>query len=248
MPATCVKDFAITITEFRLMAYWTLDESAGGDGGPRIDDVEGIVLTPTGGTTWTGGGKIGAAVRWFAFNTGTLGSQLTEPDLLYNGTGIAFFGWIRIPLALAGTQAPLVNYKFIDNGGGVVGELDCTYDADTTTINCVLSGFGAPISIALVQNIADSAFHFFVIWYDIADRKLHISIDNGVVTDSPTALASILLGFPNGRLTFIKLSALIDVILDEFGIFVGTPTAACRTALYNGTLGITWPAAETACN
>lgn len=248
MPATCVKDFALTISEFSLMAYWTLDESAGGSGGPRIDDVNGIILNPTGGTQWTGGGKINRGVRWAAFVTGTLESQATEPDLLYNGTGMAFFGWIRIPLSLAGTDAPFFNYKFLDNVGGIVGELDCSYDVDTTTINCVLSGFGAPISIALAQNLLDSAFHFFVVWYDPADRKLHISIDNGAVTDSTTALASILLGFPNGRLTFEKLSVLIDVIIDEFGIFTGVPNAACRTSIYNGNVGVTWPAVETACN
>jgi hypothetical protein len=248
MPATCVKDFALTIKEFSLMAYWTLNENAGGSGGPRIDNVDGIVLNPTADTTWTGGGKISRAVRWAVFDTGTLESQATEPDLLYNGTGMAFFGWIRIPAAGAGEEAPLFNYKFIDGGGAVVGELDCAFDNDTTTINCVLSGFGAPISIALVQNIADSAFHFFVVWYDIADKKIHISIDNGVVNDSATALASILLGFPNGRLTFEKLGNLSDVIIDEFGIFTGVPTAACRTALYNGGAGVTWPAVETACN
>jgi len=248
MSATCAKEFALTITEFALLAYWTLNESTGGSGGPRTDNLNGIVLTPTADTTWTGGGKISNGVRWAVFDTGTLESQATEPELLYNGSGMAFFGWIRIPVAGATEQAPLFNYKFIDSVGGVVGELDCVYDNDTTMINCVLSGFGAPISIALVQNIADSAFHFFVVWYDIADRKIHISIDNGVVTDSATALASILLGFPNGRLTFEKLSNLTDVIIDEFGIFVGVPTAACRTALYNGGAGITWPAVQTACN
>ncbi len=247
MSTVCEKDFALTITEFALMAYWTMDEIVNPDGGPRTDKVHSIVLTPALNPTWTADAKFDHAVWFPTFDLGTLESQPTEPLLLYNGNGMAFFGWIHIVLALAGTQAPLFNYKFLDGGGAVVGELDCAFDTDTTTINCVLTGFGAPISIALVQNII-GAYHFFMVWYDPADKKLHISIDNGVVTNSPTALASILLGFPNGRLGFIKLSSQIDVRIDEFGIFSGVPTAACRTAIYNGNTGVTWPTVETACN
>ncbi len=253
MAAVCEKDFALTIAELELMAYWTMDENVGGDGGPRVDEVDGIVLTPGGGVgnvSWSGAGKISNALFMVDVG-GTLTSQNTEPLLLYSGSGIAFFGWVRCQfLVFDGGVAALVNYKFLDSGGAVIGELDGKYDGDTTTFNCTLTGFGAPISIALVQNILDSNFHFWMLWYDPADKKIHLSIDNGVVTDSAGALADILLGFPNGRITFeyTGVTNLRAFFVDEFGVFSGVPDAACRTALFNANAGVTWPAAETACN
>lgn len=247
--ASCEKNYQISIGALALQAYWNMDENAGVDGGPRVDELAGIVLTPSGSITWSAGGKISRAVHMTDV-TGLLASQNTEPLLNYSGIGITFFGWIRCTfLVFAGGVGDLLNYKFIDSGGAVIGELDGKYDGDTTTFNCTLTGFGAPISIAHVQNILDSDYHFWMLWYDPADKKLHLSIDNGAVIDSAGALVTDIAEHPNGRLRFAYtgITNLQAFFIDEFGIFTGVPPADCRTDLFNADSGVTWPAVQTTC-
>jgi len=239
MATICEKNFAIHVGG-GLHAFWNLDESVGGDGGPRVDKVSGIVLTPGGNTTWSGGGKILRGL-WLPIGGCNLTGQPTEPLLNYLGTGITIFGWIRITLDDGLNAAPLGLYRFIDSGGTIIGFLDSSYHYGVNEFHCLLSGFGGPISLVLSQDITDSAFHFVVIWYDPSDKKIHIQIDNGPVTDSAGALASDIPAYPNGRFEFIKVGN-NDVILDEWGIFSEVLSAARRTSLFNSNNGVTWPA------
>jgi len=242
MATVCEKDFTLEVLPpGDLIAYWALNENSGGDGGNRIDDVQGIELVPGGaGISWSSGGKILRAV-FFPVGGGTgIAIASNESLLAYIDSGITFFGWVRVALALAGTFIINLGYSF-KNAAVFVATLDFWYEADTDTFSAILTGPSNTIQADFVQNIEDSTYHFFVAWYDPADRKLHLQIDNGVVTDSPTALNAPLGDFNNSQFS-IEGDGDSDSRIDEMGIFNAVLSATRRANLYNSGNGVTWPA------
>jgi hypothetical protein len=245
MATVCEKDFTLeVVTPDDLMAYWTLDENVGGTGGNRVDEVQGVQLVPGGGgITWTGGGKILRGVS-FPVGGGTGILIVTNEALLaYVDSGITFFGWVRISLTLAGSTVINLGYSF-KNGAVFVATIDFSYDVDTNTFTGILTGPINTIQVDRIQNIEDSAYHFFVLWYDQTDRKLHLQIDNGVVTDSPTALTAPLGAFNNSQFA-IEGDGDSDSRIDEMGIFNSVLNSTRRSNLYNSGNGVTWPAVDT---
>lgn len=231
MSANCTKEFQITVGSGALMAYWPFEETT--DTGNRIDKVQSIPLAAF-LTTWTGGGKIDNATRQPVLNAilQTIGAP---PELAYTGNGISLFGWVRIVSAGPTDVVQLLYYQF--GTGGINGHILLEYDNSTQLL--LASLFPTPITAGINVNLDDSAFHFFVVWYDNATQRLNLQVDNGAVTTSGGTFAVVAQG--SGRFEVQNFGP-ADYIIDEYGISNEVYSAGRRAALFNSNNGVTWPA------
>jgi len=88
----------------------------------------------------------------------------------------------------------------------------------------------------------DGGWHFYRAWYDPADQKARLQIDNGLIIDT---VALPMAGGSGNQITFAGNATFFgstERSLDESGLWIRVLSNTEAAALWNGGAGVTYPA------
>lgn len=253
MSVSCQKQITINVKSgVHTDLYWTMDEAGTAD---RIDKVQGVILrnNPSGGAALeylgSAAGLISNAVNCFVgppggtANAGLATSPLSNPLVVQLGTGFSWIGWFNVGADFDAAQAnwflffggPVFPYRVTLSlhTGGVIQMIS------TDGVNTDFTNWGA--------NYVIGAWTFYHIWFDPADNRFRMDINNsGVPVVSASTYTILSTAGQNGQIFFQVPSAFgtgFNLSYDETGYKLNRKlTAAEATSLFNGGAGKTWPA------
>lgn len=242
--AVCSKPMSITVTTPvpQPFAYWKMEEASGTT---REDSVANNDLLVA------GGGAVNQITGKIDFGAECIGGGnprlrlLNDTDFSYAGEGFTACGWFLLP-TYAGFPAiaDIFEINFEDGGGAPLGlyQFFAPEDSAPGPIGDVpfkigwYHNSGADI-ISTTETFAFNQWHFFRVWYDPADQKLHLQINNGTKLSSATSFAQA----AAARADINLRNSGNTVRIDEVGYWKQILTDAAGSALYNSGSGLRPP-------
>jgi hypothetical protein len=234
--ATCQKVFHITISDLRLLAYWTLDEVAG----DRLDSLGANNLSPV-GTVGFDTGKISNAFKQTVAGTDRL-EKSSSTSLLFDPTkGMTVAGWFY-PTATGPFQG-FFGWVLLDGTFSPAFDISLqkitTLDPPPARLYATICDnvLAVCYEIKLDITVFYGTWNFFRLWIDPADNKLKLQINNGTVNE-------IAIGFTipeQGVSSFEIGRSGPDYRVDEIGVWEGVLSDSDATDLYNAGAGKTYP-------
>lgn len=235
MSVNCTKDFALTVTDNSLAAFFRMNEVAGNT---RTDSKNGNVLTniPIFGDFQSTAGKISSALRLNidAFPNGPAFSGNITP--VWDNTSVTIAGWFREANAFAFIGN---NTKYRFSVGGGLWDMGVIAQNNNEFVGYIRNDVGVEIDIPSGVTVSSNVFYFILIQFDFVGRTIGISVDGSSIVTAGfggTTTAQVSCGFSarnQGN------SGSFDY--DEFGIWYRLLTAAEITFLYNSGAGRTYP-------
>ena len=231
----CSKAFDLQIVAaVGLLAYWTFDDY----------DIDNLILDSTTNdfdiTYATVDGVIepGKVGNCFRPGNGTSLPVNTGNFALLNNagaTGFTMCGWVKLnPADNAGAgqirsvrwSAPtsFMELEFLN------GDMILNADGDAFEFEQITYPYPQ-----------DGGWHFYRVWYDPADQKARLQIDNGLIIDT---VALTMAGGTGNQITFAGnaiFSGSTERSLDESGLWIRVLSDAEAASLWNGGLGTTFP-------
>ena len=232
---SCSKDFSIEIAQaVGLLAYWTFDDyvidslildSSSNHFDITYATVDGVIEP----------GKVGNCFRPGNFtvldvNTGNFA-------LLNNAgaTGFTMCGWVKLNPADSFANGSIRSVRW--SAPTSFMELaflngDMILDAD---------GDGVEFEEIVYPYPQDGGWHFYRAWYDPADQKARLQIDNGLIIDT---VALPMAGGNGNQISFAGnaiFSGSTERSLDESGLWIRVLSDTEAAALWNGGVGTTYP-------
>ena len=215
-----------------LVAGWKLDEYSDGLGAVARADVLGVYELTDNNTVASAAGKIDNGASFVALNSEALSNATLEIARNWaNGLTIAF--WIK-PLILDSTDTLMSQYftgKQVLFNVFAAGNLLFNYTGQDGVASLAASGNGT---------ILIGSWYFVAAWFDPADGKARLSLNDGVVkvgAATTTITNAKSTNFSIGNLTV----ASTDSVVDEFYIFDRVKDAAWITDMYNAGAGRGYP-------
>jgi len=231
----CSKDFSIQIVQaVGLLAYWTFDDyvinslildSSSNHFDITYSNADGVIEP----------GKVGNCFR--PINLTVLDVNTGNFALLNNAgaTGFTMCGWVKLnPADNFGngniravrwsTPTSFMELAFL-NG-------DMILNAD---------GDGVQFETIVYPYPQDGDWHFYRAWYDPADQKARLQIDNGLIIDT---VALPMAGGNGNQISFAGnavFSGSTERSLDESGLWIRVLSDVEAAALWNGGAGTTYP-------
>ena len=249
MSISCQQEITINVVG-GVDAYWTFEELGTVN---RVDKVHAIALVPTlvldGGSGFltNAAGIQGQGALYFLGGAGT-GSQVPQMETaifpgtaflaLQAGKGFSFAGWFFVFGDANQAQGNSWDLNFIDSLFNQLGDIQISLSANQVQLRITDSlGNTDSIFTALPLN----AWMFFHMWFDPADSKVHLSLNNAASLNGTVALTFTPVGAGDTGQIF-NFNSQYHCIQDEWAIKVsGIFTPAQQAYLYNGGLGRTWP-------
>lgn len=226
---------ANTLT-YGLGAYFKLDEASGN----RVSSVGSFTATET-GTMEVESGKVGLA----AGNSGGANRLNVSDNAVFSvgANGICFAFWMRF-------DATGGNYTAVSKMGAA-GDDEYTIDYGSAG-RFRFFAYGADDSGPTIGTAntfgagSTGTFYFILAWYDPADKKLYISVNNGTA-DASAAIAPGIHG--SGGQDFVIGSSYtgaaytnnLNGFVDEIAVYNRLLTSDEKAALYNSGSGVTYP-------
>lgn len=235
--------------------YWTFEELGTAN---RVDKVQGVVLGNTSsgvGNEYLGNGAgiIGNALKCFngapggSSSAGVSTSPLSNPKVVQLGTGFSWIGWFNV-VADAGFGAQ-ANWFVLFGGPAFPYRMTLALKSSGVIEAVVTDGVNTDF-LDWGSNFVPGTWTFFHIWFDPADNKFRLDINNsGVPIVSPDTFTILSTAGQNGQ-TFCQVPSELgtgfNASYDEFGFKLNRIlTPAERAFLFNAGAGQTWPAVNT---
>lgn len=234
----CSKPFTIEAVSSipEPFAYWKMEESAGLT---RLDSVGDADLALSGTGT---DGQISGVIDNGAELDGTgdvkrLGITHYAP-LLHDGNGFTLCGWAMLPSYDGFPHlADFVELTYTDN---VVlfdfFQFFAPADSFPGPVSKFKFGFYRNSGAQTIETGQDYDFgvwYFFRAWYDPADQKMHLQINNGFTLDSSAFSLT-----PGTTTAFFEIISARNILrIDELGYWKEVLTDEAATALYNSGSG-----------
>jgi hypothetical protein len=232
---TCQKNFSLQIIQaVGLLAYWTFDDYV----------IDSLILDSTANSfdityaTINGlivPGKVGNCFQ--PNNAASLPVNTGNFALLNNAgaTGFTMCGWVKLnPADNAGAgqiravrwSAPtaFMELEFLN------GDMILNADGDAGEFEQIVYPYPQ-----------DGDWHFYRAWYDPADQKARLQIDNGLIIDT---VALTMAGGNGNQITFAGnaiFTGLTERSLDESGLWIRVLSDSEASQLWNGGVGTTFP-------
>jgi hypothetical protein len=212
-----------------LISHWRLDEASGNG----IDAHGTNTLTDT-NTVTTAAGKIGTSRQFTATNSEQL-AIANNATLDLSASGFTFAGWFYTDTVAAGfrmmiskdtASAPNRQFSFYLNGS----------QPNFEVFNAAGSSLGVPLSA-----VSASTWYFVVGWWDPADSKAYVSINNAAPSVSAGTAALNTSGAADFKLGYRNSTFYWDGRIDSVSLWKRVLTADERTALYAGASGLDYP-------
>lgn len=224
----------------------------------RIDKVQGVILTnnPSGGAALeylgSAAGLIGNAVNCFVgapggtANAGLATSPLSNPKVVQLGTGFSWVGWFNVGADFDAAQA---NWLNLFGGPGFPYRVTLALHTGGLIQAITTDGVNTDF-INWAVNYTIGAWTFFHIWFDPADGKFRLDVNN---SGAPVASVNVYVipstAGQNGQIFFQVPSAFgtgFNLSYDEIGYKLNRKLTPAEIAfLYNAGAGRTWPAVST---
>jgi hypothetical protein len=218
-----------------LVSYWPLNEQSG----TRVDAVGDNDLTDNNTVGVTLSGPSGLVTSFVK----TDNDQLVNTSAALKGigssnAGATLAGWVKISSAMAAGY-PLLFGSQDGNGCGIGVFLEAA-NPGRLYARFVASDLGTTDQIS-AGDYRDNRWHFIVVWFDPADKKGRISIDNGVELLTTLALGTTALKV----MTSFKVGGwdtfgTLDGNIARLGAWERPLTAEERTSLFNSGAGKSW--------
>jgi hypothetical protein len=246
---TCQKEISINVKSASLY-YWTLDEPNPGDN--RVDKAQGVILTPiVGGGIALPSVDAGLYVNGVEFNNPVPQSAELQsaqapnldPKINYqNGQGLTAWGWIRMNAAYG--IGPIVAPFFIDFyddalGTNILGEMFVTV-RNLVTLSAQDSAISDIVSVPFAPAVG--AWTFIAGRYNPTTGLIALRVNNGAWQNGTFALNFGTSGFGQMTIESSGGGANFDATVDEVGFVKKALTDAQVDSIYNGGVGVTWPA------
>jgi hypothetical protein len=198
-----------------LVAYWKMDAASG----TRVDSVGSNHLAITNGTVNAVTGKLNNAVEFDLGPNGVIGAA-DHADLSITGDYTISF-WFQH----YGSQSSHVQRKFY---------LGWVLQMNLTVLELILNDSVSGSVTATTAALTGSTWYHIVAWYDSADKKVRLRVNDTTTYTSPTALSNgpadttedFEVGGGGGSYFWGKV--------DEMGLWQRLLTAGEITTLYNG--------------
>lgn len=233
MPA-CLKAFTLNVeAALDPQAWWPFEEL--GTNTDRVDVIQGIHLVTANPTVAVDlAGKVANAVS--VTSAGPVAGLTANNSLLlsYEDNGVTIAGWVKPGV---GSNFEW-DYLASDHVDGTIS-LNARIIGAQFQANIGASNGGVFSESILLPMPTAGVWHFVAVWYDPADSKLHVQVDNGAISDSVGTFAPPS-GLVFGTAQFLE-NAAATVSFDECAIFQAALTQGQRDILYNGGTGTTWP-------
>jgi len=230
----CSKAFDLEIAQaVGLLGYWTFDDYV----------IDSLILDSTANSfdiTYAAGwgviepGKVGNCFR--ADNANSLSVNTGDFTLLDNAgaTGFTMCGWVKLNPADNAANGSIRSVRW--SGPTSFMELaflngDMLLDAD---------GDGFEFEEIVYPYPQDGDWHFYRAWYDPADQKARLQIDNGLIIDT---VALPMAGGSGNQITFAGnavFSGVTERSLDESGLWIRVLSDTEASNLWNSGNGITF--------
>lgn len=250
MSKLCLKTFSLLVNSMPdPIAWWKMEESGLND---RVDAVNSLVLAATEtdlGTVGRAAGKIafGATLSLTGLNdTAGLGPVTTTelPDLT---SGISVVFWAKwttsdpnnhfTPVYLTLTYAP-------NPTPGAT--LAMVWEPDQITLT--LSQFPDSISVAVPFAPTPGTYYFFHAFWDAADSKIGLQINNAAADKSVLGLPITIAPYPTSAGVTMDLYEIdtglpgpANILIDEYAVYGTLLDSAGLATIYNSSSGQTWP-------
>lgn len=231
------------------LAWWNMEESGNSD---RVDAVNGNLLQDFSGPPAPGisqaSGKIGFATQFSTTGFGSADMETTTtvdpPDLT---SGFHYLSFVAFDSWDANTWYFITN-NTIDGIDQFPLNLTAYWQASTNEIFVVQDiNSSNPADFSVSFTPVAGQFYFFNVFWDAADQKYGIQIDNGTTTKSPSAVT--ITGAPTDIFIDILLTwntnignpSTAVVRTDSYGVYGKKLSASELTFIYNSGNGRSWP-------
>ncbi len=220
---------AYSVSLSDLISHWRLDEASGN----AVDAHGTNTLTDT-NTVTTAAGKIGTSRQFTATNSEQL-AIANNATLDLSASGFTFAGWFYTDTVAAGfrmmiskdtASAPNRQFSFYLNGS----------QPNFEVFNAAGSSLGVPLSA-----VSASTWYFVVGWWDPADSKAYVSINNAAPSVSAGTAALNTSGAADFKLGYRNSTFYWDGRIDSVSLWKRVLTSDERTALYAGASGLDYP-------
>jgi hypothetical protein len=219
-------------------SFWRLDESSG----TRQDAISSNHLTPVNDPGFNTDGLIGGSAEFF-YDPEELFSQHPTLEIVSNASLSA---GIDTPICV--TVAVRFHALALELGGtyvlaskdesSSVGEWYLYYNGNSFVFS-VFNG-STPATASYFELVDDTTWYIVTAWFDPVGNNVNVQVNNGTpISSSVAANFSIPATAANLRLGTYTSERELGFIgqIDCFGFAKAVPTAAQRTAIFNGGLG-----------